>query len=90
MTNMTETEKAKEVAFIENEDIWPHWPLLPMKKIGTNLRVGVLLGRDMNAQKGTTFRFFPDTSIFDIKHVNVEQYQPKTAKELVEEGWIGD
>lgn len=79
----------EEIRRIENEDGWPNWPLLPVKKLGQR-EIGVLWARDVDyASEGDPFDFYSGANMYNTPSTWGTPIK-KTAKELVEEGWVGD
>ena len=85
---MLTKEQALEVGLIENEDGWPHWPILPMKKAGGR-ETGVLWGRLLDCEKGDPFDFYPNANMW-MPSSTWGTPVKKTAEELIQEGWVGD
>jgi hypothetical protein len=86
---MLDHEKKEEVRFIENENGWPNWPILPMKRsTKEGVELGVLYGRDLSSKPGDPFEFYPGANMWDPRGWG--EPVSKTAAELVAEGWRED
>lgn len=90
--DLTEEDVAHEVACINNEDIWPLWPVLPMKRIGG---FGDDDGHGILVASHKTRIYI--MSLFELKPGPLkEQVAGRPVREfesveaMVREGWVGD
>ncbi len=84
-----------DLAFLNDEDMWPHWPCCCLKKpsVGNELIVATLISEGPEAyQLVKDFRLFKDKTVFDE---NKEKWgEPDqiftSAQEVLDAGWIVD
>lgn len=103
MTTWTtnEAEIAEEASFIERQQIWPLWPLLPVKNMNRgdadyprDETHGIMVGSlDLDVKPHVYLKnlydFQPGVSIGEqLQGVRVLEFD--SIEELVRAGWIGD
>lgn len=100
-TWMDEAQIEEEVGFIERQQIWPMWPLLPVKHVNRGDRdhpkdeeVGIMVGSLTNNIEPTVYlinlySLKKDVSVGEqLQGVRTLEFESIT--ELVRAGWIGD
>lgn len=70
----------RHLEMMESPDLWPHWPLLPLKQEETK-RLGVLMEIGKNS-----FPFAPDRNLF--KQIDPTDFHPARLEQLIAEGWV--
>lgn len=96
--NMSESEVAEEVAFIEVEHIWPLWPILPVKKRGETMSdrgIGIVLSERIGMGGPTVVHLMNMLQLkpgvtYAEQLADVEKIEFSSIKEMVENGWVGD
>lgn len=89
---LSSTQVQIELAAINDQDSWPHWPVLPVKEISkpaNERRHGIVLASDL-----TTVWLI---NLFTLKSGKIapqlaghESIKFSTVEEMVASGWIGD
>ena len=69
--------------FMSNPDLWPNWPLLPIKKRG-HREVGVLWNF------GTEIRFGENQNMYMLNTEGIQDWPIANIVQLLEEGWVVD
>jgi hypothetical protein len=88
---MNEEQIAQEVAWINDENKWPLWPVLPVKTLGvTPRRHGIITTNHLSRVYDISIvDFKSDVSIghtlLDVPYTDYESVEA-----MVREGWVGD
>lgn len=89
---LSDDQVTKEVADINNEDIWPLWPILPMKLLGgpTDDRTGILWCSDKTRIYRLTLIDLKPNVPLEEQFKDVEVLEFESVEAMVREGWVGD
>lgn len=92
---MTEGIERDDVAFIVDQDLWPHWPLLPMKRMRNGKReLGVIISSRPNtvySHSQGMYALGPGPILPQLASAYgwvMDVYD--SAEEIVQAGWIVD
>jgi hypothetical protein len=95
-TTSTDTERAHHKKMMENPDLWPVWPVLPVKR-HTNDSSWPETGVIMAVKDWMTtvcilnmFSIPSGTSVLEVRKMASKEYMYDSVDALLDDGWVVD